>query len=630
MLSMKIPTPGFLFSAFIQVCRRFPGTILCTVLGTVACFALIDGSSPSDSEEFFARNWIVCQLGLPFLTALVVYSESKDWDKKWGWLLQAIGVATLLGSWFWLDTKAPDFEWRILPQYFALLIVMHLAVAVGPFLNARPVRDFWEYNRQLFANLVVGAAFTLILYAGLALAVLAVDNLFGFNVQERIYAKLFVLLSGIFNTAYFLFHFPEKSLGGLPAIALAEAGSSPASAEAGSLPASAEAGSPPASASGTEGYTWVFRNLCKYILIPIVLLYFVILYAYGAKIAIQWSLPKGWVSSLVIGFSVAGIFTYLLNFYLSEEDDSLLVSGFKRWFWWVVLPLTGLLFIAIGTRIRDYGVTEERFLVALLGGWLATACLYFLFSRNDNLKFIPISLALFALAWAFGPLSAFAVSQRSQKGILIEILERNGRFENGKMKPGTASLTEPEREQLSSAIAYLEHRNALSDLLPQPVDSAWFEYGGLLHWLKIESAGSSQTNSLSIGVEDPSEPISIRGFDMAYPVSFYRERYQDNAISGVYFRLSEDGKRIEWWQPKDGKSQLTESFNIEPALQKWSEQKIKGEASAYFSLPIRERSFTFTGRRGNLCWIAEDANVEIKEGEKILESSNGWVLLKVK
>jgi len=47
-------------------------------------------------------------------------------------------------------------------------------------------------------------------------------------------------------------------------------------------------------------------------------------------------------------------------------------------------------------------------------------------------------------------------------------------------------------------------------------------------------------------------------------------------------------------------------------------------------LPISERRFVFYGQQGNLCWIAEDANFEIKEGEKILESSSGWVLLKVK
>jgi len=585
--------------------------MLCTLLGTIACFALIDNSGPSDSEEFFARNWITCQLGLPFLTALVAYSESKGWSEKRGWLLQIIGFLALVGCWFWLDTKAADFQWRILPQYLALMIVMHLAVAVAPYLNARSIRDFWEYNRQLFANLVVGAAFTLILFAGLALALLAVDNLFNINVQERAYAKLFVLLAGIFNTAYFLFHFP------------------PAFTSIRTLTREEAVADNPTAVSD-PAYNWVFRNLCKYILIPIVILYFLILYAYGAKIGIQWSLPKGWVSSLVIGFSVAGIFTYLLNFYLAEEDNRMIVKGFKRWFWWVVLPLTVLLFVAIGKRLSDYGVTEERYLVAVLGLWLAAACLYFLFSKNDNIKFIPISLALFALVWAFGPLSAFAVSERSQKGILTEILERNGRFENGKIKPGTAPLTEPEQTQASSAIRYLEKRNALSDLLPAPIDSALLESNGLLNWLNIGVATSASISSLNISPQNSSEPLDVRGFDMAYKAELNQNKDKESEEPGYFFCLSDDDKMLEWRQTKDGKTTLVEMFSLSPSIQKWLEKKDKNESYTHLRLPINERTITFNGRKGTLRFIVQELHIEFTGQEKRLVYCNGWILLKEK
>ena len=599
---MRIPTPGFLFTAFVQVCRRFPGTMLCAVLGTIACFILIENSG-NDSEEFFARNWITCQLGLPFLTALVAFSESKNWNEKRVWLVQAIGVVLLVGCWFWLDTKSPDFERHILPQYIALLLVMHLAVAVAPYLNRRSVRDFWEYNRELFANLVVGAAFSMILFAGLALAILAMDNLFNIHFNERIYARLFVLLAGVFNTTYFLYHFPPQFV----------AGTEPAPEK-------------------TEGnaYNWVFRNLCKYILIPIVILYFLILYAYGAKIGIEATLPKGWVSSLVIGFSVAGILTYLLNFYLAEEDDSALVTGFKRWFWWVVLPLTILLFIAIGKRISDYGVTEERYLVAQLGVWLAAACLYFLFSKNDNIKFIPISLGLFALVWAFGPLSAFSVSERSQKGILIEILTRNGRFENGKMKPGTIPVTEPEALQVSSAIEFLESRNALSDLLPTPKDSAWNDYGGVMDWLKIETETRSKTSTLTISPLNTSEPFDLRGYDFAYMVELNPNNDEEIDRPGYFFRLSDDGKMLEWRQTKNGETTQVEMFSFNPAMQKWLEKKEKEESYNLVRLPLSERTINFTGRHGSVRFIAQELQIEVEGQEKRLNYCNGWVLLKEK
>ncbi|MFN0213410.1 MAG: DUF4153 domain-containing protein, partial [Saprospiraceae bacterium] len=534
---MQIPSPGFLISAFFAVCRRFPGTMLCAILGTFSCIYLInEGGGSWEDQDLYIRIWITCQLGLPFLTSVLVFSESKNWDEKKGWLLQILGIGALVGCWFWLNPKAEHFEERILPQYMALILVAHLAVAVAPFLNARPVREFWEYNRQLFANLIVGAAFTLILFVGLSLAILAVDNLFDTHIPDRIYPNLFSLLAGIFNTAYFLFHFPQKH----------QIDSSITENIA---------------VKGTYG--WVFRNLCKYILIPIVILYFVILYAYGAKIGLEWSLPKGWVSSLVVGFSVAGIFSYLLNFYLPEEDKSLIVTGFKRWFWWVLLPLTGLLFIAIGKRISDYGVTEERFLVAQLGIWLALSCLYFLFSKNDNIKFIPISLGLFALAWAFGPLSAFSVSERSQKRILIEILERNGRLENGKFKPGNSPLTGPEQDQASSIIYYLQNRNELSAMLPVPIDSTLLQPYSLLQWLKIDDTSVKNTRTLSISPSNESEPLDVSGYDLAYNVNLtYTINEDERADPGNFFGLSQDNKMLEWRQNKAGKTNLVEMFSL--------------------------------------------------------------------
>lgn len=594
---MRIPSPGFLFSAFMQVCRRFPAAILVSILGALACIGLVEEGIGLVDEDFLVRNWITCQLGLPFLTALVVFAESRDWNDQKKWLLQLLGLVALVACWYWLNPDARDFESKILPQYMALVLIVHLAVAFAPYLNSRSVRDFWDYNRQLFANFVVGAAFTLIIFAGLALALLAVDNLFDLNLSERLYAKLFILLAGVFNPSYFLYHFPKKY--------------------------SAEEASEVA-------YSWVFQNLCKYILIPIVILYFLILYAYGAKVGLEWSLPKGWISSLIIGFSVAGIFTYLLNFYLEEEDNSLLVKGFKRWFWWVVLPLTGLLFIAIGKRISDYGITEERYLVVHLGVWLAAACLYFLFSKSDNIKFIPISLAIFALIWAFGPMSAFAVSERSQTKILTKILAQNGRLENGKMKPANTPMTEPERNQAISSIQYLQDRNTLTELLPQPIDSAWLEYGGIANWLKIELLPPNASKTLNISILDHQDPISIRGYDTAYPVDLYFNNNQQEDFSGMLFGISEDGKRLEWWQAKDGQRQIMEAYSLETLLQTFREKLSAEESNTYLSLSIQERTFVFSGKKANLSLVLETASMEYEEGKSKFQSGSGWILLKVK
>lgn len=607
---MRLPSPGFLLSAFVSVFRRFPGTMFFAVLGTMACLCLMDDLGGSyDNQDLWIRQWLISLIGLPFLTAFVAYSESNHWEKWKGTLLQILGVAATVAAWFWLDNKAPNFDWQILPQYLALLLIGHLAVAFAPYLNNRPVRDFWDYNRQLFANIVVGALFSFVIYSGLALAMLAVDNLFDLHIPSQRYAQLFVVLAGIFNTSYFLYHFPKSYT------------------LEGSRQEESETEQPKAT---TGAYNWIFRTLCKFVLIPIVLLYFLILYAYGAKIGLQWSLPKGWVSSLIIGFSVAGIFTYLLNFYLPEEDRSLLVHAFKRWFWWVLLPLTGLLFIAIGKRIGDYGVTEPRFLVAQLGIWLAVVCLYFLISKKDNIKFIPITLAIFALLWAFGPLSAFSVSLRSQSGIMKDVLTQYGRFENGKLKPGNTPMPDSLQQKVSSAVYFLQKRNALADLLPSPLDSSLLDHYGLMEWLNLERIGLSgpRVKTLSINMANNHEPIGIKDHDWAVRLAPSPDQAGERTSKEVFFCLSTDGTRLEKRKQDGEQSTLVETYSLGPAIEKWLLKAEEGEQYSYVALPAADRTVTFPRQRNAPKLIVEEIQIETKGDESRLVYCTGWVLFK--
>lgn len=592
---MKLPSPGFLLDAFWQACRRFPGTMICAFVGVAALFVLIEDSS---EEQVWAPLWMVCQLGLALLTGIVVFSESKGWDERRGWLLQGLGLAALAGYYFLLDIKAPGFEYVGLPRFLTLLIVAHLFVAVAPYLNIRSVRDFWEYNRELFANIIIGAVFTLILFVGLSLAILAVNELFNLDINERNYVRLFVLLAGVFNTAYFLFHFPKNY----------------------------------EFAQADAGYNVVFKNLCKFILIPIVGLYFLILYAYGTKILATWNLPRGWVSSLVLGFSVAGIFTYLLNFYLPEHDASAHVRGYKKWFWWVVLPLTVLLFVAIGKRISDYGVTEERFLVAHLGVWLAATCLYFLFSKHDNIKFIPISLALFGLVFAFGPLNAFKVSEQSQVRILKNLLEKNGRWKDGRLARGTSSLPKEDVAQITSALEYLERRDALGrmDWLPMPVDSfpenryAYNVAGQIVAWAGIQSA-EQETMSNYLNVAGPSYNLSadIKGFGSFFLLELFAQS-NEKPDAGDFFRISDNQQFLEWKQVQAGKVALVESFDLQPTLRTWWE-KSKND---YLELSPGDATFDLKGRKGTLRVIVRNVDVRKEKDEVKVSHISGYLFLK--
>lgn len=594
---MKLPSPGFLLNAFLQVCRRFPGTMLAAATGVIVLILLVELGN-SSNEELLVRIWMAAQLGLALLTGIVAFAESANWSVQRRWLAQGAGMLVLAAyGWYLFTLPNAAFEYLHLPRYMIFLLVAHLFVSVAPYLNKRSVADFWEYNRRLFANFVVGATFTMILFAGLALAVLAVDQLFNLNISERIYARLFILLAGIFNTSYFLYHFPEKY----------------------------------EFESADANYNAVFRNLCKYILIPIVGLYFLILYAYGAKIIGTWSLPRGWVGSLVIGFSVAGIFTYLLNFYLPQFDDSKIVNLYRKWFWWIVLPLTALLFVAIGTRISDYGVTELRFIVAQTGLWLAITCIYFLWSKSDNIKFIPISLGLIAISIAIGPFNAFSVAKRSQTGILKNILEKNGRWENGRLKQGSAPMLQTEITQVESALQHLDRRKQLeyAEWLPMPVDSfpnasnAYSNSDRIIRWLGLQSESSPESRSLNIQSNQNYGPTDIRGYSKFYPINLNDYRAA-KPQSGYYFERSTDGRKIIWLQVQDSKTSAVDSFDLKPVLTGWRNMS----QNDFLELSPEASVFDLSRPKGNLRIRLVDAQIEEIKGEMQVNYLNGQLFLK--
>ena len=76
----------------------------------------------------------------------------------------------------------------------------------------------------------------------------------------------------------------------------------------------------------------------------------------------------------VVGVDVFG-------YELSYRHGSYVMSGgrvvqlfWRFWPWLLVVPV-GLLFLAVGSRVKQYGLTESRYFVVLAGIWLTSRAL---------------------------------------------------------------------------------------------------------------------------------------------------------------------------------------------------------------------------------------------------------------
>src|SRR5690606_34732880 len=126
----------------------------------------------------------------------------------------------------------------------------------------------------------------------------------------------------------------------------------------------------------------------QFVLIPLATIYLTILLAYEIKLIAEWSLPKGIVSSLVLGYAVYGILSILLVYPIRYDEGNRWISTFSKWFYLLLIPLIVVLALAVWQRVDQYGITESRYVLIALSLWLAGITIYFLTDRQQNIRVI--------------------------------------------------------------------------------------------------------------------------------------------------------------------------------------------------------------------------------------------------
>ena len=447
---MNLPSVQLLVSSLLHITKRFPFVILSALTGTVAGIMLFQYRGDYQTETL-SKIMMVSSLGLPLFFAVYIFCERTLAKSSFKFIALLSALFVLVQFYFSISGLNTN-EGPIFYRFFFWSAGLHLLVAFSAFFVEDELNGFWQFNKQLFLRFLTAALYSTVLYLGLAGAILAVDQLFNVDFAGEIYGDLWMVISGMFNTIFFLGGIAE------PVNRLNEEKSYP---------------------KGLKIFT-------QYVLIPLVTIYLLILYAYTAKILVQMSLPKGWVANLILGFSVTGILSLLLVYPIRNEEENKWIKTFSRFYYFSLVPLIVLLFIAIGIRISAYGVTIERYIVAMLGTWLAIITLYFIFSKTKNIILIPLTLCLFIFGSCFGPWGMFSVSERSQLKRLHLLLEKSGAFAGNKI----AMLSEKEAEKIT--IKDLNQINSILDYL-----NSAHNFDGMKDWFNADCQKQIFNDSLS-------------------------------------------------------------------------------------------------------------------------------------
>jgi hypothetical protein len=385
---MRLPSMVSLAEQSRDVLQRFPWTML---VATIAAASAVVATTRSADKEW-GRIAMVAALGLALTVALTLLAEERRWARAKTSALNLAGIGLLVL--FYFVWPGPERKHEAI-RYFQLSAGLHLLVAFLPFAGQSETGAFWQYNRRLFLGFLRANVFSQVLFFGLAIALGALDKLFGVHVPGELYGRMALIIGLVVNTAIFLGAVPA----GLPELA-----------------------------EDTE-YPRVLKLFSQYILTPLVFVYLLILIAYLVKIVVQGEWPSGWIGWLVTSVGIAGLLGFLLIHPLRDDPAEPWIRTYSRALFLGLIPAAVMLLVAFWKRIIPYGLTEPRLLGIMLGLWLLVMAVWYTVRPRAGIRLIPVTLAILLLATVYGPLSVTALSVASQGSRLKALITeaRDGR-----------------------------------------------------------------------------------------------------------------------------------------------------------------------------------------------------------
>lgn len=427
---MKFPSLSTFVNSIKNVLSRFPFEIGFAFLGTIAATVYIEISDLNlTAESICMRLILIANLGLVLSLSVTLFSESysNSFPKKY--LLRVLLLFILTGLFFLIDPLKRETDFF---RFILLALAAHLSVSFAAYFGKGHVNAFWQFNRVIFLRFLIGGIYSAALFLGLAAAVGSMNFLFNFNFDWDTFAILWVWIVGIFQTVFFLSGVPAN-LNGL---------------------------------EKDTTYPHGLKIFTQFVLIPLATVYAIILLAYEAKILLEWELPKGLVSNLILGYAVFGLLSLLLIYPIRNQDENKWLKTFSRSFYYVLIPLILLLLWAVLARVIDYGITEERYFLIILAAWLTFINAYFLISKSQNIMIIPFSLCLLTIISVYGPQGAFSTSRRSQINELQELFRNHGSLDGDKIISLKLKAGKEDMSRMINIVDYLVNMHGIESFRP--------------------------------------------------------------------------------------------------------------------------------------------------------------------
>lgn len=510
-----------------QTVMRFAPSILCSI--AVFCLTLVMAHDSlrktfhleGQDRQVYRAIYILVS-GYFWLGGAKLLAESRQWAAS-KFCAVAIGVYAGIVL---LLACAP--QWELHMMFLGPALLLFLMVAPYTQKDADEF-SFWNFNRLLWTGAAVSFAISILLAVTLCAILGSIEYLFNLKdtMNRNLYGDSWLFCSMLFCPVFTLFWVPRGF-----------------SFRAGSFEIPAP-----------------LRFFIVWILAPLTIVYFLILYAYTGLILIHRELPKGNLAYMITGFGGAGMLLQLVAWPLREGGSKLLNFVLKYFYPALIVPVV-MLFVSIGTRISEYGITEQRYAIVLVGLWFCAMVAAFI-ARREKLspRLIPAVALVLAVVASFGPWGAVSVSGRSQLARLENLLVRHGLLVNGQIVAAKGSVPFADQKNISSLIDYMRKTDRAPAIIPwfpkNPESDNSFNSEAAMRAMGLKYVGEWQErdNGESVYLRgDDGQVTAVTGYDYVILQTLSTYGSANNTATGA-IKVSASGSKgpIEiFFQLKDG------------------------------------------------------------------------------
>lgn len=365
-----------LLKKFNKTYRRFPVCVLFIGLLTMNMLTMILADQSPHELTYFLSVSVLLALLLHLVTEASGRHTLPTTGRDVKGMLLWCAPFLLLGA----DCTYLYFEKEWTMSELTAQIVMVGALLAGtlllPFRQEKDDLKAWHFARKLTIGAIITEVAVDVTCAGLFFLYYGSCQLFGLNVDEKVTGVLVTLCMVTLRLLLYLVIVPAAP-----------------SRQTTELPRSS-----------------YLLGTFRYLFLPLTILYMAVLYVYGIRIALTWTLPHGTLSTLVSALMCAIVTLFLVFYpYINNSEKKGYEVKATRMMLPMMLPLLVLMSIGVGRRLYDYGITAHRLYLLTFNIWFYFVAIGLWIQRGHRVHWVIGSLTLVMVLTSCHPWNYYSI-----------------------------------------------------------------------------------------------------------------------------------------------------------------------------------------------------------------------------